>query len=87
MTQSSDPQPPLNERLAEIALKAIATGGITAVGAGAFWQLLKEDGSISKAVASVVIGLGIAYGAKLLQPVHKGNEKRLQAAGERQVSG
>ena len=83
MTQSSGPQPPINERLAEIVLKAIAAGGITAGGAGAFWQLLKEEGSIPKAIASAVIGLGIAYGAKLLQPIHQGNEQRLQAAGKK----
>ncbi|MEM1292438.1 MAG: NACHT domain-containing protein [Cyanobacteria bacterium P01_H01_bin.162] len=83
MTQSSGPQPPINERLAEIALKAIAAGGLTAGGAGAFWQLLKEEGSVPKAIASAVIGLGIAYGAKLLQPIHQGNEQRLQAAGKK----
>ena len=83
MTSPSGPPPPLNERLAEILLKAISAGGITVGGANAFWQLIKQDGSIPKAMASAVIGLGIAYGAKLLQPVHKGNERRLEAAGEK----
>ncbi|MBE7386019.1 MAG: GUN4 domain-containing protein [Leptolyngbya sp. SIO1E4] len=83
MTSPSGPPPPLNARLAEILLKAISTGGITVGGANAFWQLIKQDGSIPKAIASAVIGLGIACGAKLLQPIHQGNEKRLQAAGEK----
>ena len=83
MTQSPGPQPPFNEKLADILLKAISAGGITAGGANAFWELIKQDGSIPKAIASAVIGLGIAYGAKLLMPIHKGNERRLEAAGEK----
>ena len=82
MTQDSGPQPPVNERLAAIALKVISAGGITAGGAGAFWQLFKQE-DIPKAIASAVIGLGIAYGAKLLTPIHKGNEERLEAAGKK----
>ncbi|NEQ53732.1 MAG: NACHT domain-containing protein [Leptolyngbya sp. SIO3F4] len=83
MAQSSGPEPPFNEKLADIVLKAISAGGITAGGANAFWELIKQDGSIAKAIASAVIGLGIAYGAKLLMPIHKGNERRLEAAGEK----
>ena len=30
-----------------------------------------------------MIGLGIAYGAKLLQPIHQGHEQRLQSAGKK----
>lgn len=82
MTQAPGPQPPINERLAEIALKVISAGSITAVGAGAFWQLFQQE-NITKAIASAVIGLGIAYGAKLLMPIHKGNEQRLEAAGKK----
>jgi hypothetical protein len=72
----------MNERLAELVLKAIGTGGITVGGANAFWQLIKEDGSISKAILSAVIGVGIAYGAKLLMPIHRGNQERLENTGE-----
>ncbi len=80
MTQPSSPAP--QERIAEIVLKVIAAGGLTAGGASAFWQILKDDGSIPKAIASGVIGLAIAYGAKLLMPIHRGNEQRLGQAGE-----
>ncbi len=80
MTQPPDPTP--QDRIAEIVLKVIAAGGLTVGGAGAFWQILKTDGSIPKAIASGVIGLGIAYGAKLLMPIHRGNEERLGKAGE-----
>jgi len=82
MSQSSGSPPPLNERLAEILIKAIAAGGITAGGANAFWQLVKTDGSIPKAIASAAIGLGISYGATLLQPLHKGNQRRLEEVGK-----
>ncbi|WP_008317491.1 GUN4 domain-containing protein [Leptolyngbya sp. PCC 6406] len=80
MTQP--PPPPPQERIAEILLKFIAAGGLTAGGAGAFWQILKEDGSIAKAIAYGAIGLGIAYGAKLLLPIHRGNEQRLEQVGQ-----
>lgn len=80
MTQPTSPNP--QDRIAEIVLKVIAAGGLTAGGAGAFWQVLKDDGSIPKAIVSGVIGLGIAYGAKLLMPIHRGNEERLGKAGE-----
>ncbi|PSR15640.1 NTPase (NACHT family) [filamentous cyanobacterium CCP3] len=84
MTQTPPPGPnaPLNERIAELLLKAIAAGGLTAGGANAFWQLIKDDGSIPKAVASAVIGLGIAYGTTLLKPIDKGNRRRLEQAGQ-----
>lgn len=80
MTQPTSPNP--QDRIAEIVLKVIAAGGLTAGGAGAFWQVLKDDGSIPKAIVSGVVGLGIAYGAKLLMPIHRGNEERLGKAGE-----
>ncbi|MGG6240780.1 GUN4 domain-containing protein [Nodosilinea sp. AN01ver1] len=84
MTQTPPPGPnaPLNERLAELLLKAIAAGGFTAGWANAFWQLIKDDGSIPKAIASAVIGLGIAYGTTLLKPIDSGNRRRLEQAGQ-----
>ncbi|MGB3308946.1 MAG: GUN4 domain-containing protein [Nodosilinea sp.] len=84
MTQPAPqgPNAPLSERLAELLLKTIAAGGLTAGGANAFWQLIKDDGSIPKAVASAVIGLGIAYGTTLLKPIDSGNRRRLEQAGQ-----
>ncbi|MBE9138051.1 GUN4 domain-containing protein [Nodosilinea sp. LEGE 07088] len=84
MTQTppQGPNAPLNERVAELLLKAIAAGGLTAGGANAFWQLTKDDGSIPKAIASAVIGLGIAYGTTLLKPIDSGNRRRLEQAGQ-----
>ena len=82
MPQSPGPQPPLNERLADIVLKAVTAGGVTAGGTNAFWELIKQDGSIPKAIASAVIGLGISYGATLLQPLHQGTQRRLEQAGK-----
>ncbi|MFG6095121.1 GUN4 domain-containing protein [Leptothoe sp. ISB3NOV94-8A] len=84
MPQPSGPQLPLNERLAEIAVKAIAAGGLTAGGANAFWELImKDDGSVVNAIASLFIGLSITYGTKLLQPIHQGNEERLYTVGKK----
>ncbi|MEO1623223.1 MAG: NACHT domain-containing protein, partial [Cyanobacteria bacterium J06632_3] len=88
MTQPPEPNEklPVNEQIAEILLKVITTGGLAGGGAGAFWSLFKES-DVPKAIASAVIGVGLAYGAKLLLPVHRGNERRLTKAGEAIDSG
>jgi GUN4-like/NACHT domain len=74
-------KPSFNDKLADIALKVVMTGGVTGGGIGAFWSLFKES-DVPKAIASAVIGLGISYAAKMLQPIHKGNEKWLEKMGE-----
>jgi GUN4-like/NACHT domain len=74
-------QDSLNDKIADIAVKVFMAGGIAGGGLGAFWSLFK-DSDVPKAIASAVIGLGISYGAKLLQPINKGNEERLEKAGK-----
>jgi hypothetical protein len=71
----------LNEQIADIALKVIMTGGVAGGGLGAFWSLFK-DSDVPKAIASAGIGLAISYAAKMLQPIHKGTERRLEKLGE-----
>ena len=56
-------------------------GSFAGGGFGAFWSLFKES-NLPKAIASAVIGVSLAYSAKLLLPVHKGNERRLERAGK-----
>ena len=74
-------QPPLNDRIADIILKVVKTGGLPAGGLTGLWLLL-SDGGVLKAIASMGIGLGVSYGAKLLQPLHEGTGERLERAGE-----
>lgn len=87
MTKTDKPTPKpkakvsLSDQIADVVVKAVRTGGVMVGGAGAFWSLFK-DSDIPKAIASGVIGLGISYGASLLNPVHKGNQDRLTKAGE-----
>jgi hypothetical protein len=83
MTQDSEstPKPSLEEQITDIVLKTIKTGGIAGGGIGAFWQLFMAS-DIPKAIASMVIGVGISYGAALLQPIHEGNKKRFKDLGE-----
>ncbi|TVQ18892.1 MAG: NACHT domain-containing protein, partial [Leptolyngbya sp. DLM2.Bin15] len=82
MTSSNPtPKPPINEQLADGLLKLIMAGGLAGGGAGAFWSLFRED-DLPKALASLVIGVGISYGASLLSPIHKGNRRRLAATGQ-----
>ena len=76
-----NPKPSLNEQIADIALKVIMTGGVAGGGLGAFWSLFK-DSDVPKAIASAGIGLAISYAAKMLQPIHKGTERRLEKLGE-----
>ncbi|QUY42314.1 GUN4 domain-containing protein [Acaryochloris marina] len=87
MTKTDKPTPKpkakvsLSDQIADVVVKAVRTGGVTVGGAGAFWSLF-NDSDIPKALASGVIGLGISYGASLLNPVHKGTQDRLTKAGE-----
>lgn len=81
MTQEPEkPKLTWEEKITDILLKAIMTGGIGVGGANAFWELfIKSD--IPKAIASALIGAGISYGAKTLMPIHKGNEERAERFG------
>jgi len=81
MTQPPDPKPSLNEQIANILLKGIMAGSITVGGFGAFWSLFK-DSDVPKAIASAAIGLAISYAAKMLQPLHEGNQRRLERTGK-----
>ncbi|WP_434684333.1 GUN4 domain-containing protein [Pseudanabaena minima] len=83
MTQEpeSKSKPSLEEQITDIVLKTVKTGGIAGGGIGAFWQLFMAS-DIPKAIASMVIGAGISYGAALLQPIHEGNKKRFKGLGE-----
>jgi predicted NACHT family NTPase len=72
---------PLNDKIADIFVKALIMGGVAGGGLGAFWSLFK-DSDVPKAIASALIGLVISYAAKMLQPIHKGNEERLEKAGK-----
>ena len=83
MTPPPSPEPPkpsLEELITDWVYKILMVGGVGAGGAGAFWQLFKES-DIPKAIVSAVIGAGISYGAAILQPIHKGNQKRLEQFG------
>jgi hypothetical protein len=82
MTQEPESKPKLSleEQVTDIVLKTIKTGGIAGGGIGAFWQLFMAS-DIPKAIASALIGVGISYGAKILMPIHKGNEERAERFG------
>jgi predicted NACHT family NTPase len=73
-------KPVLSDKIADILLKVVMTGGVAGGGLGAVWSLFKES-DVPKAIASAVIGLGLSYAAKMLQPIHKGNEARLEKLG------
>ena len=81
MTQPPSSKSPINEQIADILLTVVMTGSFGAGGFGAIWSLFKES-DVPKAIASAAIGVGLAYGAKLLLPVHKGTERRLSRVGE-----
>ena len=72
----------LPDRLADILLKLVQVGGVAGGGYGAFSALLKEHSDVPKAIASAAIGLGISYAARMLEPIHKGNERRLEGVGK-----
>jgi hypothetical protein len=74
-------KPVLSDKIADILLKVVMTGGVAGGGLGAAWSLFKES-DVPKAIASAVIGVGISYGASLLTPLHQGNKRRLENAGK-----
>jgi hypothetical protein len=71
----------LQDKIADIAIKVVMTGGVAGGGVGAFWSLFKES-DVPKAIASLVIGVGVSYGASLLTPLHQGNKRRLEQTGK-----
>jgi hypothetical protein len=83
MTQSPEPQndPSVSEQLTDLVLKVIKPGGVTIGGISGFWFLFVQS-DIPKAIASAVIGVAISYGAKLLQPIHEGNQRRSESTGK-----
>ena len=83
MTQQPGSKPTLSlqEQITDIVMKTLKTGGVAGGGIVSFYQLLIAS-DIPKAIASMVIGAGISYGALLLEPIHTGNKKRFQKIGE-----
>lgn len=75
-------EPSFTEQMADLMLKMLTTGGITAGGIGAFWYLF-QGGDIPKAIASAMIGLSISYAARLLRPLNEANQRLLDRLGER----
>jgi len=71
----------LQDQLAGFLIKVAKPGGI---GVGTVYGLYSAffETNVPKAIASALIGFTFSYGAKLLEPIHRGNEKRLGKAGE-----
>ena len=71
----------LQDQLAGFLIKVAKPGGI---GVGTVYGLYSAffETNVPKAIASALIGFTFSYGAKLLEPIHWGNEKRLGKAGE-----
>ena len=71
----------LQDQLAGFLIKVAKPGGI---GVGTVYGLYSAffETNVPKAIASTLIGFTFSYGAKLLEPIHRGNEKRLGKAGE-----
>jgi len=71
----------LQDQLAGFLIKVVKPGGIGVGGVYGLYSLFLEANA-AKAIASTLIGFSFSYGAKLLEPIHRGNEKRLAKAGE-----
>lgn len=79
--EPSPEKPPMSEQISDLLLKVLKPGGVTCGGIGAFWFLFVNS-DVPKAIASAMIGVLLSYGAKLLQPIHQGNQRRLEGAGK-----
>jgi GUN4-like/NACHT domain len=81
MPEEPSKQASIPEQLAEFAVKVLKPGGVGVGGGYALWLLFIEH-KVSEAIASTLIGFCISYFGKLLEPIHKGNQQRLEKAGE-----
>ncbi|MBE9029020.1 GUN4 domain-containing protein [filamentous cyanobacterium LEGE 11480] len=68
-------------QLAALAIKALKPGGITVGGGYGLWLLFIEHKS-AEAIASALIGFCFSYLGKLLEPIHVGNQRRLENVGK-----
>lgn len=71
----------MGDQVAELIRKALMPGGVTVGGIGAFWLLFMES-DIPKAIASLVIGTGLSYGARMLKPLHESSQRRSDYLGQ-----
>jgi hypothetical protein len=71
----------LANQLAEVAIKLLKPGGVGVGGLLGLWFLLVES-KVAEAIAAALIGFCFSYTAKLLMPIHTGNQRRLEQAGQ-----
>jgi len=80
MNQPTNPPPELNNQLAELLIKVLKPGGVSIGGLYGLWAWLIQD-DVATAIASTLIGFCFSYAAKLLEPIHQGNQRRLAGVG------
>jgi hypothetical protein len=81
MTQPASQPPELYNQLAEVVIKVLEPGGVSIGGLYGLWAWLVQD-EVATAIASALIGFCFSYAAKLLEPIHQGNQRRLAGMGQ-----
>lgn len=80
MAAPSNPDPSIASQLAEYLPKVLKPGGVSVGGLYGLWALAIEQ-DVAKAIAAALIGFCFSYVGNLLEPLHRGNQRRLELAG------
>ncbi|NJL47357.1 MAG: NACHT domain-containing protein [Leptolyngbyaceae cyanobacterium SM2_5_2] len=71
----------LANQLAEVAIKVLKPGGVGFGSLLGLWFLLVES-KVAEAIAATLIGFCLSYAGKLWEPIHQGNQRRLEETGK-----
>lgn len=80
MSQPPAKQSDIANQLVDFAVKILKPGGVSVGGLYGLWALFIEA-EVAKAIAATLIGFCFSYAGKLLEPIHQGNQRRLQGVG------
>ena len=81
MPDKTSDSPSIPNQLAELVIKVLKPGGVGVGGLYGLWLLAIEH-QVAEAIAATLIGFCFSYVGYLLEPIHRGNQRRLQKAGQ-----
>ncbi len=74
-------QSALAKQLAEVVIKVLKPSGVGVGSLLGLWFLLVES-KVAEAIAATLIGFCLSYAGKLWEPIHRGNQARMEKTGE-----
>ncbi|NER79063.1 MAG: NACHT domain-containing protein [Leptolyngbya sp. SIO1D8] len=68
-------------QLAEFAIKVLKPGGVSVGGLYGLYALFVQQ-EVATAIAAALIGFCVSYAGRIWEPIHQGNQRRLQGLGQ-----